>query len=115
MLNGRFTEALNLLQAEKSQVPINQETQFNFDLLINTLYIRQGEYKKAREEIDKALEKYGRSLNAIDLLLCKIEALYRLGKSTDALTVLETTEKMLYGIDAKNSEIVVRIAALLYR
>ena len=116
MLTGRFTEALNLLQAEKSSIPLDQETQFNFDLLINTLYIRQGDYKKAREEIDKILEKYGRSLNAIDLLLCKIEASYRLGKSSDAQSLTETTEKMLYSItNVKQSEFIIRIAALLYR
>ena len=77
MLTGRFTEALNLLQAEKSSISIDQETQFKFDLLINTLYIRQGDYKKAREEIDKVLkierkilqelEKHGLAKNAEEI------------------------------------------------
>jgi tetratricopeptide (TPR) repeat protein len=115
MLNGRFTEALNLLQAEKAKNSLDQEMHFNFDLQINILYIRQGDYKKAREEIDKILPKFDKSLNAIDLLLCKIEATYRLGKSSDALTLVETTEKMLHDLQVEKSETVVRIAGLLYR
>ncbi len=115
MLNGRFTEALDILKVEHSKNSLSLDSKFKLDLLTNLLYVRQGEYKKAVEEIDKLSKEYGKSIQTIDLLLCKIEATYRLGKSNEALILVETTEKMLNSLDLVPSEKIIRIAALLYR
>ncbi len=115
MLNGKFKQALDLLQKAQSNNSLDQETQFPYDLLTSTLHIRQGKYQYAVEEIDKLLEGYGKNLPRIDLLLCKIEALYRGGKLTDSLSLIEKTEKLLRTVEAKETEKVERIAGLLYR
>ena len=53
MLNGRFTEALDILKVERTKNSLSLDTKFKLDLLTNLLYVRQGEYKKAIEEIEK--------------------------------------------------------------
>ncbi|MFX1251632.1 MAG: tetratricopeptide repeat protein [Promethearchaeota archaeon] len=107
MIEGKFNEALKIVEDIEKRESLPVTEQLTFRLLKSKILNKQGHYEKALKLAERLLQEsqnLKQSLQELDALIEMAIALERLGKIDESLTVITQGEQILQSLPHKSAQ-----------
>ncbi|MFX0208089.1 MAG: tetratricopeptide repeat protein [Candidatus Hodarchaeota archaeon] len=118
-MGGEFQKVLDLVSEHEYRTDFSEEDKLVCSLLKSRAYYQLGKYQRTLQLLQRILDesrKIGNQILSIDALILKSTVLFRLGKYSDALNVIDQGEAILSRMKASPTDsIQERVAMFFYR